>query len=139
MAEERKGMNEQELFDDVSALDEGVDRPSVLGRFWSTIQVSIQKLKAGGPVALVFLFLIGIFFGVAAKTLAREKITEGYLDYTVSPRDVAAVNVNELEKQVADKARQAAEEAERQIEAGNTPPIPEPPTAPPTEAVAPSE
>lgn len=139
MAEERQEMDEKELFDDIAGMDEGDDRPSLVDRFRGFIQSLIQKLKAGGPMALVFLFLVGAIFGIAAKTLAREKVTVGYWDYTVSSQDVAAVNVNALEKQVADRARQAAEEAAKQIESGNTPPVPEPPTTPPTESGAQSE
>lgn len=130
MTEERRGAEEKDLFDDIAEMDD--DRPSLVDRFRGVFRNAIQKLKTGGPIALVFLLLVGVAFGVAAKTLAREKITVGYWDYAVSPRDVAAMNINALEKQVADKARQATEEATKQIESGNTPPVPEPPTTPPT-------
>ena len=64
-----------------------------------------KKLAEGGALMFALLFVFGIFFGAAAKAVAARSILIGYWDYTVSPRERSAVNLNALQQEIARKRR----------------------------------
>lgn len=108
-----------------------------------------KKLAEGGALMFALLFVFGIFFGAAAKAVAARSILIGYWDYTVSPRERSAVNLNALQQEIADRQKEAAQkqeeaaqpsapsadatngEGEAPAELPPLPPTPEPPTGAP--------
>lgn len=124
------------------------------------VQDTRERLAQGGVFALAVFFVIGTLFGIAAKSVAGRSVTIGYWDYTVSPRDRGAVDLNAVQKKLLVQEEEAmkkqeeemkkAEEAssgdekDAEIESeGNSPevpaelpplpPAPEPPLLPETE------
>lgn len=81
------------------------------GHVWATIR---ERFARGGFFALAVFFVIGVVFGVSAKSIAARSITIGYWDYQVSPREISAVNMNAVQQKLV--AAQA-EEARKQEEA----------------------
>lgn len=83
-----------------------------------------ERLARGGFFALAVFFIVGLLFGVAAKTLASRSITLGYRDYTVSDRDRSAVDLNAVQKRLLSRQE---EEMKKQQEAreGSEPTAPD--------------
>ncbi len=72
-----------------------------------------QSRRKNSVPLIVALFLLGAVFGVAMKTTASQSIVVGYWDYTVSPRDISAVDLNAAQKKMLSKI----EEEQKQMDA----------------------
>jgi hypothetical protein len=105
--------------------DDEAPREGLADRMRSATKTLREKFAKGGVFVFAVFFVFGVLFGVAAKAVAARSILIGYWDYTVSPRDKAAVNLNavqhELLAQQADEAKKqedAAKAAENAAGAG---------------------
>ncbi len=67
-----------------------------------------KKFAKGGTGTLALLFVLGFFFGVAAKTVASRSILIGYGDYTISPKDRSAVDINAIQAKLGAQQDSAA-------------------------------
>lgn len=65
-----------------------------------------------GVPMFVLLFVLGAFFGAAARAVAERSILVGYWDYTVSPQEKSAVNLNALQQEIIDRQNEAAKNQE---------------------------
>ncbi len=97
-------------------------------------------------MSLAVFFVVGIAFGISAKTLAARSLTMGYWDYSVLSRDISALDLNAVQQKLlakqAEELKKQEEAAKKAEEAatGNAdelppelpplPPAPEPPTLP---------
>lgn len=70
-----------------------------------------DRFARGGIFLFAIFFVVGIIFGVSAKTLAGKSITIGYWDYTVSQRESSAIDLNAVQTRLLAKT---AEEAKKQ-------------------------
>lgn len=110
-----------------------------------------KRLAEGSVLTFVLLFVFGIFFGIAAKAVASRSILIGYWDYTITPQEKAAVNLNAVQQELTARQEEAAKSQEKKetppatndtsdADASNgdasegklppLPPTPEPPASP---------
>ncbi len=101
-----------------------------------------ERFARGGFFSLIVFFAIGILFGVSAKMLAARNVTIGYWDYTISSKDVSALDLNAVQQKLVatqkeeakkqeEELKKAQEEAEKNLPP--LPPTPEPPATVPQE------
>ncbi|MGB2791384.1 MAG: hypothetical protein IPJ67_01850 [Candidatus Moraniibacteriota bacterium] len=111
-----------------------------------------KRLAEGSVLTFVLLFVFGIFFGIAAKAVASRSILIGYWDYTITPQEKAAVNLNAVQQRLATRQEEEAKSQKESAapatddasgaDASNgdapegklppLPPTPEPPASPDT-------
>lgn len=106
MAEEP--MEKEELFED------DTPRRSLADRMRDATKTLRERFEQGGTFLFAVFFVLGVFFGIAAKAVAARSILIGYWDYTVSSRDKTAVDLNAVQKKLL---AEQAEEAKKQEEA----------------------
>lgn len=66
-------------------------------------QTESVEQKRNPMVRMVLLFILGILLGVVVKTEASKNITMGYSDYKVTSRDLAAYDINAIQRDLAAK------------------------------------
>ncbi|QQS15758.1 MAG: hypothetical protein IPK84_00095 [Candidatus Moraniibacteriota bacterium] len=149
-------MAEEPVTNDELSEEEDVPMKS-LGDRAREFRNSLQKRFAeGSALTLVLLFVLGLLFGAAAKAVASRSILIGYWDYTITPKERAAVNLNALQEELAARQKEAAKpqnaedatasqpedsggesvsgQSSSEEELPPLPPTPEPPASPSPEA-----
>lgn len=118
---------------------EGDERKKPLERVKNEMQNIRERFARGGFFAFAIFFAVGIVFGISAKTIAARSITLGYWDYMVSPKEISAVNLNEIQQRLLGKQAEQAKEQEEAMKKAQEeaeaklpplPPAPEPPELP---------
>lgn len=80
------------------------------------LRSNIQKRLAKGSVfTFVLVFVFGIFFGIAAKSVASRSILIGYWDYTITPQEKAAVNLNAVQQEIAARQEEASKSQKENV------------------------
>lgn len=122
---------------DVSEEEQG--SVSLRERFEGMSRNIRERCARGGFLLLSGLFAGGILFGVAAKTLSARSVTMGYLDYTVSAKDISAVDLNAVQRKLVSKQEEEAKRQKEEMKKAQEemesklpplPPTPEPPALP---------
>jgi len=119
--------------------EEGEERSSPSEVVRNSIRNVREKLAKGGSFVFVVFFAIGLVFGISAKTLAMRSMTIGYWDYTVTPQEKTAVDLNAVQQKLlavqADEAKKqtdaATQGADANAQNGDAKQLPPPPPAPP--------
>lgn len=149
-------MAEEPVTNDELSEEEDVPMKS-LGDRVREFRNSLQKrFSEGSALTLVLLFVLGLLFGAAAKSVASRSILIGYWDYTITPKERAAVNLNALQEELDARQKEAAKpqnaedatasqpedsggesvsgQSSSEEELPPLPPTPEPPASPSPEA-----
>lgn len=130
-------MTEESVREEVSSDEKEMVSP--VDRFREISRNVRERFARGGFLFFSVLFVAGIVFGVAAKTLSARSVTMGYLDYTVSAEDVSALDLNAVQRKLVSKQEEAAKQQEEELKKEQEemesklpplPPTPEPPALP---------
>ena len=106
-------MAEEPISNEEWSEENDVPTKSLMDRVRELRNTLKKRFAKGGALTFTLLFVLGVFFGVAAKAVASRSILIGYWDYTITPQEKAAVNLNAVQQELDARQKEASKSQEK--------------------------